>query len=155
MLDIYDELKALITSLNENGVDYALCGGLAMAVHGFVRATVDIDILIRKKSLATARSVALRLGYTVDAAPMRFAGGSVEIRRISKVDPGSGDVLMLDFLLVTNLFAKIWETREEVEWEHGSIWVVSRPGLIELKRLRGSGQDLEDIARLTEGADEA
>lgn len=155
MLDIYDELKTLITSLNENGVDYALCGGLAMAVHGFVRATVDIDIIIRKKSLATARSVALQLGYTVDAAPMRFAGGSVEIRRISKVDPTSGDVLMLDFLLVTNLLARIWETREEVEWEHGSLWVVSRPGLIELKRLRGSGQDLEDIARLTEGADEA
>ncbi len=155
MLDLYDELKALVRSLTTHGVAYALCGGLAMAVHGVARATVDIDILIQEESLTAARSVARELGYTVEAAPMSFAGGTVEIRRASKVDPDSGDMLMLDFLLLTAPLANVWETREEVEWEQGSLWVVSRAGLIALKKLRRSGQDLEDIARLIEGSDEA
>ena len=155
MPDLYDELKALICSLNENRVAYALCGGLALAVHGLVRATVDIDILIPKDSLAAARSVARQLGYTIEAAPMRFAEGAVEIHRISKVDSDSGEMLMLDLLLVTDPLAKVWETREEVEWERGSLWVVSRAGLVALKKLRRSGQDLDDIERLAEGSDEA
>jgi hypothetical protein len=155
MLDLYDELKTLTARLDSDGVAYALCGGLAMAVYGLTRATVDIDLLIPEECLNAAEVSARDLGYTISAAPMSFAGGAVEIRRISKLDPGSGDLLMLDLLLVTSSLAEVWRTRQEVEWEHGSLWVVSRSGLIALKRLRSSGQDLDDIARLMEDADEA
>jgi hypothetical protein len=41
-------------------------------------------------------------------------------------------------------------SRREVEWEDGKLWLVSREGLITLKSLRGSGQDLDDIQRLKE-----
>jgi hypothetical protein len=71
---------------------------------------------------------------------MSFAGGAVEIRRISKLNPDSGDLLLLDLLLVTASLAEVWRTRREVDWEHGSLWVVSREGLIALKKLRSSGQ---------------
>jgi hypothetical protein len=37
-----------------------------------------------------------------------------------------------------------------VRWERGEVWVVSRQGLVSLKRLRGSGQDQDDIRRLEE-----
>jgi len=155
MPDLNDELKALIWSLNDNRVAYALCGGLALAVHGLTRATVDIDLLIPRESLAAAKYVAHELGYTIDAALMNFAGGAVEIRGVLKVDSDSGETLMLDFLLVSEALPKVWETREKVEWEQGSLWVVSRSGLVALKSLRRSGQDLDDIERLTEGSDEA
>jgi len=46
MIDLLAELRSVISSLDIAGIPYALCGGLAMAVHGFPRATVDIDILI-------------------------------------------------------------------------------------------------------------
>ena len=56
---------------------------------------------------------------------------------------------MLDLLLVDSpMLAEIWRTRETFEWESKPVWVVSRQGLIALKRLRGSSQDLADIARL-------
>lgn len=42
-----EDLKALINSLNENKADYLLIGGYALFVHGYHRATVDIDILVR------------------------------------------------------------------------------------------------------------
>lgn len=45
-MDILDELKKLIGRLNEEKIEYALCGGLAMAVYALPRATLDVDILI-------------------------------------------------------------------------------------------------------------
>jgi len=44
---LFDELNDIIDSLEKSGVEYAVCGGLALAVHGFPRATFDIDILIQ------------------------------------------------------------------------------------------------------------
>jgi hypothetical protein len=126
MLDIFEEFRGLVTSLSARGIDYALCGGLAMAVHAAARATVDIDILIRPEDLAAAKSCAHDLGYTFEAAPMSFKGGDVEIRRVSKPDVESGDTLMVDLLLVTKATEEAWRTRERVPWDHGEIFVVSR-----------------------------
>ena len=154
MLDLYDELKSITACFDAEGVPYALCGGLAMAVYGLTRATVDIDLLIPEKSLEAATSAAGALGYTTSAAPMNFAGGAVQIRRISKLDPDTGDLLMLDLILVTAALDEVWRTRVEVEWEQGSLWVVSREGLISLKKLRRSGRDLDDIVSLGEVCNE-
>lgn len=41
-----DDFKMLLRSLNENEVDYLLIGGYALAAHGYVRATTDIDVLV-------------------------------------------------------------------------------------------------------------
>jgi hypothetical protein len=48
-MDLFDELKALITGLRESGLEYALCGGFALSVYGIVRATEDLDIIARLK----------------------------------------------------------------------------------------------------------
>ena len=40
------DLKALVQSLNQQGVDYLLIGGYALFVHGYHRATTDIDVLV-------------------------------------------------------------------------------------------------------------
>ena len=50
-MSLLKELSALVSALDENEIEYAVCGGLAMAVHGFARATLDIDLLIRPESL--------------------------------------------------------------------------------------------------------
>jgi hypothetical protein len=94
--------------------------------------------------------MAQELRYTLKATPMDFAKGVIEIHRVSKIDPESGDLFSLDFLLVTPEIDSVWRSRREVEWEDGKLWLVSREGLITLKSLRGSGQDLDDIQRLKE-----
>ena len=154
MLELYEELRGLIARLEERQLDYALCGGLAMAVYGVPRATVDIDLLIPGEGMQDTMGLARELGYTIEAAPMTFAGGAIRMRRLSKVDPESRDVLTLDLLLVTPEIAGVWEGREEVGWEDATLRVVSREGLIALKTLRGSGQDLDDIRRLREECNE-
>jgi hypothetical protein len=153
VLDLFDEFKVLIAALEAERIDYALCGGLAMAVHAMPRATVDIDLLIERQELPRVKRIAADLGYTFEAAPISFRGGDVEIRPVSKIDPASGDTLMLDLLLVTSATEPAWQTRQALIWEQGTVRVVSREGLIALKSLRGSGQDRDDIALLEGGRD--
>lgn len=41
-----EDLKSLIRALNQHGVDYLLIGGYALSVHGYFRATTDIDVMV-------------------------------------------------------------------------------------------------------------
>jgi hypothetical protein len=148
VLDLFEELKNLITRMNVAKRAYALCGGLALAIYGVTRATVDIDVLIPKDSFAEILPIAEELGYRLQATPMKFKGGAIEIHRVSKIDPETGDLFSLDFLFVTPHLERIWKTRLPVLWEGGALWVVSREGLIALKEMRDSGQDRDDIQRL-------
>jgi hypothetical protein len=148
VLDLYEELVALIDALESKRIDYGVCGGLAMAIWGLPRATVDIDLLIERESLAAVEEVAALLGYTFKANPMTFSDGAIVIHRVTKIDPDGGDVLMLDLLLVTPAVADAWQNRTRVEWDQGLMSVVSREGLAKLKSFRASGTDLDDIERL-------
>ena len=156
MFDISDELRAVVAALEKQEIDYALCGGMAMAVHGRLRATIDIDLLILSAAQDDVLAIAKSLGYNVRGKDLSFADGAIEIRRVSKIDPNDGELLSLDLLLVTPGINEMWESRVEAEWEGGKLSVVSASGLIALKQLRGSGQDLADIEALRgEGSNEA
>ncbi|MFY9553368.1 MAG: nucleotidyl transferase AbiEii/AbiGii toxin family protein [Blastocatellia bacterium] len=148
MFDLYEEFKSIISALDEEKIDYALCGGLAMAVHGLPRATIDIDLLVLAERLDEAKSVVRSLGYTIEALPMSFSKGAIEIRRLSKIDPTDGDLLMVDFLVVTPAIADAWNNRIRVASKKSTVSVVSPEGLIALKSFRRSAQDIADIERL-------
>lgn len=155
MFDLYDEFRKLVGALDEHQIDYALCGGLAMAVYDRARATVDIDILILSESLDVVIPIAAELGYDIRGLDMTFSEGAIEIRRVSKIDRVSGQVLSLDLILVTPAIRTVWNSRVEADWEDGMLSVVSLAGLIALKRLRGSPQDIADIVALQEDIDDA
>ena len=46
MATLLQELLDITSDLERNGIEYAVCGGLALTIHGFPRATFDIDVLI-------------------------------------------------------------------------------------------------------------
>ncbi len=147
MIDLAVEFEAVISALAEHGIEYAVCGGMAMAIHSLPRATVDIDLMIRPEDEERVYPAVEPLGFRIRAKPMHFDHGKMEIRRVTKIDP-AGDTLMLDLLLVTPAFENVWRDRIRVDSEFGSISVVSREGLIELKSGRMSGTDQDDIKRL-------
>jgi len=149
MLDLVEELRSVVRSLDQHGLEYALCGGMAMGVYGVARTTIDIDLLILSESLPDVLEVAKTLGYNIRGKDLSFANGAVEIRRVSKIDSEDGQLLSLDLLLATPDIRDVWETREIVEWEGGKLSVVCVSGLIALKQLRRSYQDLADIEALT------
>ena len=108
MIDLYDELRALIRSLNDARAPYALCGGLAMAVHGKVRATIDIDLLVPPQELEEVKAVCHSRGYAIEAMPMLMASGQVPIVRLTKIETRSGDSLSVDLLVVTDSTTPAW-----------------------------------------------
>lgn len=153
--DLIDELAKVVAALERESIDYALCGGLAMAVYGRVRATVDIDLLVRPRQAAEAITVLHGLGFTIDALPMRLGNIGLEIRRVSRVDPKTGEVLSIDLLVPSSpALDGLFEDRRRLAWQGGTLWVVSRKALRQLKLLRGSGVDNDDISWLEDHEDE-
>lgn len=153
-MDLLEELKNLAQKLDQKGIDYALCGGLAIAIYAKPRATLDIDIMVVSDFLSETKAMAQDLGFAMSATPMEFKGGAVKIHRLTKIDKDSGEHLVLDLLIVTPETRKAWDERRIIEWEGGSLKVVSPQGLILLKSLRGSGQDQDDIEYLRSLEDE-
>ena len=155
MLDLIEELSSLVATFDQHQIDYALCGGIAMAIYDRPRTTIDIDLLIVADSLTQVIEIAKALEYTVRGLDMTFANDAIEIRRVSKIDAETGILLSLDLLLVTPQIQHIWDSRVQANWEGGKLSVVSREGLIALKKLSGRLQDLADISALSEDSDDA
>lgn len=124
MADIFDEFQDLVKKLNAGKIDYAICGGWAMAIHGVPRATVDIDLLVLSENLPKVWKIAKELDYSVEGLPLSFDDGFLEIRRISKIDKESKTLFTIDFLLVTEGLKKVWETREKIDFEDDEVWTV-------------------------------
>jgi len=154
-MDLRAELLGLVDRLAAARVEYAICGGVALAIHGYPRFTKDIDLLVRREDLERVVSTVAVLGFTLDAGLLPFdAGGprAREVRRISKAE--GGEVLTLDLLLVSPVLQGVWRSRGTFEWEGRRVSVVSRAGLIEMKRLTGREQDLLDARRLESPRDD-
>jgi hypothetical protein len=144
-MDFFQELKDVTAALDASAVDYALCGGVALAIHGVPRATQDIDLLVRPNDLPRLREVARACGFVLESFPMDFASG-ITIQRFTKLIDGLP--LMLDALLVAGPLSYAWEGRQIAEIEGGQVRVVSRESLIALKLAAGRPQDLVDVQRL-------
>ncbi len=148
-MDLFQELKSLTAALAAGGIDYALCGGVALAIHGVPRATQDIDLLLRPEALARLRDAIRACGFTFESLPMDFASG-ITMQRFTKL--ADGQPLMLDVLLVSDALENVWASRQHAEYEGGPVRVVSREGLITLKLAAARPQDLVDVQRLQEAS---
>ncbi len=113
------------------------------------RATEDLDLLVLVQDLERCQTNLEPLGFVRYDEPMVFAHGQVTLQRLLKLEVGGKDHVVLDLLLVNSPgLDAIWQSRQSFEWEGKKNWIVSREGLVTLKRLRGSPQDLVDIDRL-------
>jgi hypothetical protein len=140
------ELLKIVRCLDEADIDYGLVGGLAVAVHGYVRATKDIDILILDETLAAARDALAPIGYDLEAGIFKFDQGTEKETQLFRVSRADGPTLYL--MLVTPILEEVWSAREAVRVYDTEIKVVSKAALIKMKELAGRYQDLADIESL-------
>lgn len=146
-----DELLSVTAALDRAGIDYSLCGGLALAAHGFARATVDIDLLVRREDVARVRETVARMGYNLPADSMTVRTGREGETRVHRVSRAEGEeVLTLDLIEVEPSWEDVWRGRIRVGFEGAVLKVVSREGLIRMKRLSDRPQDRADLERLEE-----
>jgi hypothetical protein len=149
----WEDVKRLARYLEEAGVDYALIGGYALAAHGMLRQTEDIDLLV-DPSVDNSRRWILALSRLPDGAareleaePDVFAAQKSYAIRIN-------DEITVDVLPAAA--GVPWETLrryiEVVELEGVRLRVLSLEGLLKTK----SGDrpkdrmDAEAIARALE-----
>jgi hypothetical protein len=141
-------------ALRKARVPYGLVGGYAVALHGAVRGTMDIDLVIRLEEAhfvraeRALRSIGLQPRLPVTAGEVfRFREEYIRNRSLhawSFVNPSVPSELV-DIVLTQNL-ARLTTVPMRVQGKQ--VRVVSRDDLIEIKRAAGRPQDREDVRAL-------
>jgi hypothetical protein len=143
---IYQTLQHLTQSLEREGIDYAIVGGMALVLHGYTRATQDVDVLLTQEGLERFREALVGRGFTpaFSGAKRMFkdsqTGVTVEFL-VSGEFPGDGKPKAVSFPIPTAAATQI-----------GEIQVIQLENLVELKLASGlSGSDrLKDLADVQE-----
>ena len=126
----------------------------SLGLHSTRKTQLEVVLPKEPHRLVEAKKTARNLGYVLDAAPMEFKDGAIQIHRVTKVPEESADALPLDLMVVTSEVRTVWQGRRRVDWERGTLSVVSPDGLVALKSMRGTGQDWDDIELLRGLSDE-
>ena len=147
-------LERICTALKEAKVRYAVVGGYAVALHGAVRGTVDIDLVVpwTERTLVRAEAALNGIGL-VSALPVGarevFAFRDEYVRNrnlIAWTFHNPDDPLeQVDIIINYDLTGK--RTRR-VELASGPVNVLSIADLIAMKRESSRPQDIEDIRAL-------
>ncbi len=140
------DFRDLLAEFNAAGVEYLVVGAHALAAHGHVRATKDLDVWVNP-SPGNASKVLDALGSF--GAPLQdlVAHDLTQPGLIFQVGlpPVRIDVLTsIDGVE----FAEAWAERVETTFAGQPAAVLSRRHLIQNKRTTGRLQDLADIEQL-------
>lgn len=146
-MELLDELLLLVGEFETRGVPYALCGGLAVNIHGIVRTTIDIDFLIPSNSLEDAKVACVAAGFDFESGWIPIGDPTApQVYRVLKIV--GTEYIMLDLILVNEGLAEIWSKRIRTTISGKPITVVSKEGLIEMKLSSKRAKDRGDVEGL-------
>lgn len=145
---VFDDALELIDAFQKAGVEFMIVGGHALAVHGHVRATLDVDLFLKASSPNAHRVIeALRAwgapleAHGVDASDFAVPGHIYQLglppRRIdllTQIDGVSFDEAHDEVIMV--------------ELSGKTMPVIGLSALIKNKKASGRLQDLADVEAL-------
>ncbi len=147
-------LNRICSALANKGVRYAIVGGHAVALHGAVRGTVDVDIALawNLKSLQATEAALTEIGLVsrlpVSAVDVfRFRDEYVNNRNLigwnfyNPVNPAE----QVDIVITYDL--KRMKVKS-VQTTGGLVRILNRQDLIDMKQASGRPQDLADVEAL-------
>ena len=147
---VFETMRRLAERLASEGIPYAIIGGMALAAHGFVRMTLDVDILLTPDGLLLFREKLLGRGYILDfpeaEKSFRDTETKVKIEIITSGEfPGDGLPKPVAF-----------PDPKDLTIEEDNIRVITLEKLIELKLASGLSathrmRDLADVQDLIIG----
>lgn len=147
-------LEKICGALRNAGVRYAIVGGHAVALHGVVRGTLDIDVVVRwtRTTLVRAEAALNAIGL-VSRLPVTarevydFRDEYVRNRNLTAWNFYNPDdpLEQVDIIMTDDLAGK---RTKAVALPTGPVRVLSVTDLIAMKRRSGRPQDLEDVRAL-------
>ena len=147
---VHKTLNDIVRRLSEEQIDYAIIGGMALALHGFIRPTEDVDLLMNPQGLEKFHAELVGRGYVPVFAGARKhfrnteTGVKVEVITTGEY-PGDGKPKPVAFPEPRDVAINVGEYR-----------VVKLESLIELKLASGLTaehrklRDLADVQQLIE-----
>jgi len=147
-------IKTAIEALDNAGIRYALVGGYAVALHGAVRGTVDLDFVIDldKKQYEAMEKALAGIGLTprlpVSASEVfNFREEYIKNKNLvawSFYNPDN-PLEIVDVVITHD--AALMET-ETLDVDGMKIEIATIDELIKMKKISGRPQDIEDIRAL-------
>ncbi len=140
------DTENLLKSLNEHNVRYVIIGATAFPVHGYARATLDIDIFIEptKKNAENVLKALSDFGYDMIDVTIK--------------DLLTKKILIRQYVLETDIhpfvagvtFEEVWENRIEDTLGRTKTNFAALDDLIKMKQAAGRAKDIEDMRILIE-----
>jgi hypothetical protein len=140
------DFRDLIAEFNGHGVEYIVVGAHALAAHGIVRATKDLDIWVRPSPENAARTFRALAAF---GAPLH------DLTEADLTEPGlifQIGIAPIRIDVITKIdgveFEQAWRRRLETRFGDQPTAVLSLEHLIQNKRAAGRLQDLADLEQL-------
>ncbi len=135
------DTESLLQSLNAHKVRYVVIGATAFPVHGYARATLDIDIFIDPTPTNARRTLAA------------LADVGYDVSDITETDLLTKKLLIRQYALETDIhpfvagvtFATVWQNRVRSHVGRTVTNFASLNDLIRMKRAAGRPKDREDL----------
>jgi hypothetical protein len=147
-------INKLCNALAESGVRYAIVGGYAVALHGAVRGTMDVDIAVnwnlatlrKTESALTTLGLVSRLPISAEDV-FRFRDEYVTERRLIAWNFYAPKNLanQVDVIITFDLKGR---KRKQLQTQWGTVYILDINELIQMKRESGRKQDLADVQAL-------
>ena len=159
-------VRQIFAALNDNEVDYVVVGGMAVILHGYLRATADLDLVIGlapencRRGLQALSEIGFKPRLPVpieDFADPRKREAWVEQRNMHVFqlwDPNKPLRALDLFVKEPIAFGSLLRHAEVKDIDGIPVRVASIEHLIEMKRAAGRTRDLDDIAKLRQIRDE-
>jgi hypothetical protein len=152
-------VRQIFAALNEAQVDYVVVGGLAVILHGYLRATADLDLAIglasdnARRGMQALSAIGLRprLPVAVEdfADPEKRAEWSQRNMLVFPLWDPHNPLRSVDvFIDEPVAFDRLLRDAVRKDLDGTTVPVASIEHLIEMKEDAGRPRDLEDIGKL-------
>lgn len=138
------DTEGLLRLLKEHKVDFVVIGATAFPVHGYARATLDVDIFIRATEENAERTLAALKAFGYD------------VTDVNKEDLLKKKILIRQYALETDIhpfvtgitFERVWKNKVKAKLGNTYAYFASLTDLIRMKLAAARPKDMEDIRYL-------
>ncbi len=154
------DIERVLEALNRAQVRYLVAGGVAVVLHGYLRTTADLDLVVQlepdnaRRALQALGALGYRPRAPVPAEQFADTGTREEWIRDKNLEVFSlwsdeNPALEVDLFVREPFdFDEAYNSAREIRLKTTTARVVPRRLLIEMKKLAGRPRDLEDVAAL-------